>query len=228
MRLAVLFSGGKDSCYALYKASQYHQIKCLITLKSKNQESYMFHTPNIDLTKFQAQSLGITQLIKETEGKKESELQDLKEAIKQAKEFFFIEGIVTGAIESIYQSIRIQKICNELNLWCFNPLWQKDQIELLNELVENKFEVLIAGIFAYPFDKKWLGRKIDKETIKELAFLKEKYKINPSGEGGELETFVINMPMFSQKLQINDFEIIYSKNNGIYKIKECKLKNKKF
>ncbi|MEM3374613.1 MAG: TIGR00289 family protein [Candidatus Woesearchaeota archaeon] len=227
MRLGVLFSGGKDSCYALYRAIQYHQVKCLITLKSSNQESYMFHTPNIDLTKLQSQAVNLPQIIKETKGKKEKELDDLKEAIKQAKDFFFIEGIVSGAIESIYQSIRIQKICDELDLWCFNPLWQKDQIELLRELVKNKFNVIIAGVFAYPFDKKWLGRKLDTKTIKELIILKEKYKINPSGEGGEIETFVLDAPFFNYKLKIEDYKIEYSNYRGIYKINKAQLIEKK-
>src|SRR3990167_9462174 len=93
--------------------------------------------------------------------------------ISQNKESFMfhtpkIEGIVTGAVESVYQSSRVHKICNELNLECFNPLWQKPQFELLEDLIKKKFEVIVAGVFAYPLDGKWLGRKIDKNFINEM------------------------------------------------------------
>ena len=198
MKLGVLFSGGKDSCYAAQLASKDHEISCLLSVFSKNKESYMFHTPNIELTKVQAYSMDIPLVIVETEGKKEKELKELKKLIKFAKKEYGVEGIVTGAIESVYQATRVQKICSELGLWCFNPLWQKDQIELLNELIENKYEVIVSGIAGYPLDEKWLGKKLTKSSIKDLIKFKEKYSFNPSGEGGEWERFVLNSPMFKE------------------------------
>src|SRR3989344_2786086 len=132
MKLALLFSGGKDSTYAGFIAKKCkHKIVCLITLQSKNQDSYMFHTPSISKTQSQADAMKIPLIIQKTKGKKESELKDLKLAIRFAKKKYKVQGIITGAVESIYQASRIQKICDELNLECFNPLWQKDQIELL-------------------------------------------------------------------------------------------------
>ncbi|HHE36679.1 MAG TPA: diphthine--ammonia ligase, partial [Candidatus Woesearchaeota archaeon] len=148
MRLAVLFSGGKDSTYALHKALRREEVACLITIISKNKESYMFHTPNIDLTELQAKAIGLPLIKKETRGEKEEELRDLKEAIIRAKEEFSVEGIVTGAVESIYQATRIQRICDELGLWCFNPLWKKDQEELLRETLSHGFKTIISGVFA--------------------------------------------------------------------------------
>src|SRR3989344_5058776 len=57
MKVAVLFSGGKDSTYALYRAIQQgRDVVVLICMKSKNMSSYMFHTPNIDLVKLQARA----------------------------------------------------------------------------------------------------------------------------------------------------------------------------
>jgi predicted ATP pyrophosphatase (TIGR00289 family) len=136
MRLGVLFSGGKDSTLALHIAAQKEQVTCLITVESKNKESYMFHTPNIDITQLQAETLGLPLIKVETEGKKEEELADLEKAIVLAKEQFGIEGVVTGAVESVYQSERVQRICSRLDLWCFNPLWKHDQRQLLEELLE--------------------------------------------------------------------------------------------
>ncbi|MCD6247097.1 MAG: diphthine--ammonia ligase, partial [Candidatus Diapherotrites archaeon] len=107
MRLAVLFSGGKDSCLALHRAAKQHSIECLVSLVSKNKESYMFHTVNIELTRLQAEAMEIPIIQKKTAGEKEKELRDLKKALEEAIERFAIEGIVTGAIRSIYQASRI-------------------------------------------------------------------------------------------------------------------------
>ncbi len=226
MRLGVLFSGGKDSCYALYKAQKTDEVACLISVISKNKESYMFHTPNISLTKLQAEAIGIPLIQKSTEGRKEDELKDLKSAIRDAIGTHKIEGIVTGAIESVYQAKRVQKICNELNIWCFNPLWMKDQKELLHELVENGFHIIITGIFAYPLDEKWLGRKIDEKVIDELAVLEEKYQMNPAGEGGEIETTVIDAPFFKKRVEIIESDIKAEGNSGVLVIKKAKLVSK--
>ena len=158
MRLGVLFSGGKDSTLALHLAAEKEEVVCLITVVSKNTESYMFHTPNIDMTVLQAEALGLPLVSVVTEGRKEEELADLEKAIAEAKSKFQIDGVVTGAVESVYQASRVQRICNRLDVWCFNPLWKHDQKALLETLVEKKFKVIISGIFAYPLDEKWLGK----------------------------------------------------------------------
>ncbi len=203
MKLGVLFSGGKDSTMATWLAKkQGHEMACLITLHSKNPDSYMFHTPSIKKTEKQAEVMGIPLLTSETKGIKEKELKDLENAIKKAKKEYKIQGIVTGAVESVYQTSRIQKICNRLGLECFNPLWQKDQIELLHELLKENFRVVITAVAAYPLNGSWLGREIDSKFIDEMKILKEKYEINPAAEGGEFETFVLECPMFNKPLRV--------------------------
>jgi ABC transporter with metal-binding/Fe-S-binding domain ATP-binding protein len=226
MKLGALFSGGKDSTYALIKSWEENQIVCLITVISKNKESYMFHTPNIEITQLQSEAIGLPLIQETTEGKKEEELKDLEKAIKKAKEIFKIEGVVTGAVESVYQSERIQKICDNLKISCINPLWKKDQEELLKEIVKNKFKVIISGIFAYPLDEKWLGREICEKTINELVELRKKYHISPSGEGGEIETTVLDAPFFKKRIEILESETQTKDNSGVYIIKKARLVNK--
>lgn len=203
MKLGILLSGGKDSLYAAYIAKKEgNELTCAITIASKNKDSFMFHTPTIENTYVQAESMGMPIIIQKTEGNKEDELKDLKKAIAKAVKEYKIEGVVTGAIQSVYQSTRIQNICNELKIECFNPLWQKDEIPYLGELIENKFEVIITSVAAYPLDKEWLGKYIDKKFLKEILPLVKKYKIHPAGEGGEFETFVLNCPLFKKPLKI--------------------------
>ncbi|MEF8848227.1 MAG: diphthine--ammonia ligase [Candidatus Thermoplasmatota archaeon] len=214
MDLAILFSGGKDSLYSAFLAEKYgYKISCLLTIISENPSSYMFHTPSITKVEKQASLIEKPLLTRGTKGLKEKELIDLEKVLLSSIEKFDIQGLVTGAVESAYQASRIQKICNKLDLECFNPLWQKDQMELLKDLIDDKFEVIITGVFAYPLDKRWLGKKIDDNFLKEIKLVRDKYKINPAGEGGEYETFVTNCPLFKKDIEIKDKKIKGKQNS---------------
>ncbi len=214
MKAGVLFSGGKDSCYAAYKAKQKgYELSCLISVFSENKESYMFHTPNIKRVEEQAKTIQIPLIIQKTKGQKEEELADLEKAIKKAKTKYKIDTIATGAIASEYQASRIQKICDKLNLKCLNPIWQKDELKYLHELIENNFKVIIVGVFAYPLDKTWLGREINKQFVNDAIDLNNKYRVHIAGEGGEFETFVLDCPLFKNPLQIKNKKISGSKNS---------------
>ena len=213
MKLGVLFSGGKDSCYALHLAAADNEISCLISIFSKNTESYMFHTANIELVKRQAEEMGIPLLIEETDGEKEKELLDLETAIKKAVEKYHIEGIVTGAIASRYQRDRIEAICEKLKLESINPLWGKNPFHLLYELVEKKFDVILVGVFAMGLED-FIGRKIDSQFITDITAVYNKYKINPSGEGGEYETFTLNAPLFKKALIVKNSTEVKDKEGG--------------
>ncbi len=218
MKLGILFSGGKDSTYSAWLAKKYGcELTCLISIFSENPESYMFHTSSIDKTKEQAKVMEIPLIIQKTKGNKEDELKDLERVIEKAKKKYKIQGIVSGAIQSVYQASRIQKICNKLNLECFNPLWQKNEEEYLSELIQNKFKTIIAGVFAYPLDSSWLGKEINQKFIYELKKINQKYKVNLAGEGGEYETFVLNCPLFKRELQIINKKIHSTGENS------CKL-----
>ena len=223
MRLGVLFSGGKDSTLALAKAKEKNEVVCLITLISENKESYMFHTVNVGLTTLQAEVLDLPIIQRVTEGRKEEELEDLKKAMQEAKTTFNIKGIVTGAIQSEYQAGRIRKICAELDLQCLNPLWKKDQKELLEEIVEEGYKTIISGVFAYPLDRSWLGREIDREMIDRLVKLQEKYGISPAGEGGEIETTTLDAPPFRKRIEILESEIKTKGDSGVLVIKKARL-----
>lgn len=226
MRFGVLFSGGKDSTLALLKTAEKEEVVCLISIVSKNRESYMFHTPNIGITGLQAKAIGLPLIRELTEGAKEEELRDLKHAIKRAQEEFKIDGIVTGAVESVYQAERIQKKCRELGLWCYNPLWKKDQRELLEEIMSNSFKVIISGIFAYPLDESWLGKELNKELVTRLLKLQKEYGISPSGEGGEIETTVLDAPLFKKKIEILNSAVESEGNSGVFQINKARLTEK--
>jgi ABC transporter with metal-binding/Fe-S-binding domain ATP-binding protein len=197
MRLACLFSGGKDSTYALYiMLGQGHDVPYLVTVFPESQESYMFHYPKIERTIDQAKALGIRQVIVKTKGEKEKELDDLKNALKKLK----IDGVFSGAVASEYQKQRIDAMAEELSIVSFAPLWHKDQESLLKEQIDAGFESIITHVAAEGLDESWVGKKISYKAFEELKRIRNKYKINISGEGGEYETLVLNCPLFSHSI----------------------------
>ena len=203
MRLASLFSGGKDSTYAIHLASEGNSIEYLVTLKSENRESYMFHTANISLTAIQSSLMGIPIIYRETPGVKEEELSDIESVLSMLKEKG-IEGITTGAVASNYQKQRIEAICQRLGMACISPLWARNPEQVLREMIAAGFEIIIVAVGAGGLDESWLGRKIDSVCIDDLVSLNRKMKVHIMGEGGEYETLVTDCPLFSKRIVIEE------------------------
>ncbi|MEM4511542.1 MAG: hypothetical protein QXD25_01890, partial [Nanopusillaceae archaeon] len=126
-------------------------------------------------------------------------------------------------IKSKFQYEKIKKICEKYKLDFYTPLWQIDEKKYIKSLIDNGFEVLISGFFAYPFEKELLGKVLNYSILEKLEELNKKYGINIVGEGGEIETTVIYQPLFKKKIIIDDYEIIIGKNYGIFKIKKAHL-----
>ena len=176
-------------------------------MKSENLNSYMFQNVGRELVQMQSKALEIPLLTQKTKGIKEEELDDLKTAIERARDEFGAEGIVSGAINSCYQASRIQRICNDLKLSSFNPLWQINEDEFISKIFENNFDVRIFGVFSYPFDSNLIGKKLDKELVSKLKTIRKNYKISIAGEGGEFESFVLDSPLFKKKIKIDSFDV---------------------
>jgi ABC transporter with metal-binding/Fe-S-binding domain ATP-binding protein len=223
MRLIALFSGGKDSVFAIKKSiEQGHEIKYLATINSKNPDSYMYHTPNIGLTLMQSRCLNIQLVSKLSLGEKEKEVKDLEILLNNLD----ADGVVCGAIASKYQKERVEKVCESLRLKLLAPLWGANQEQLLREILKSGFEVIITSVAAEGFDESWLGRKIDEKCVEDLIVLNKKHGISVMGEGGEYESLVLDCPLFSSKLEITKSEKTWKDNSGLMEIKDAKLVNK--
>ena len=226
MNVAVLFSGGKDSTMALYYAlKEKEDVKYLLSMKSKNDESYMFHVPNIHITDLLSQALDIPLISAETDGVKEEELEDLKRAFEDLKSLG-VEAIYTGALYSVYQKSRIEKLGCEVGLEIISPYWHVDELEYMREIVSLGFKIIISGVAAWGLDESWLGRIIDDEAIDELVKLNEKYKVDIAFEGGEAETLAIDGPIFKKKIKILKDKKEWHLDSGVYIIEDAVLEEK--
>jgi diphthine-ammonia ligase len=226
MRLGVLFSGGKDSTLALAKAMSLEQVACLITITPENAESYFFHTPNTRIATLAADAVGLPVIEQSTKGVKEEELLDLKIAILKAVEEYRIQGLVTGAVESVYQARRIQKICCDLDLWCFNPLWKMNEEELLHETFNLDFDTVVTSVAASPLGPELLGNALDVNLLNKLLEHRKKHGTSLIGEGGEFETLVIDASFFKKKIVIVKSEASWDGRSGRLNITEARLVDK--
>ena len=216
MKVASLFSGGKDSAFAIWCAQmQGWDVAHLLTLLPDSSESWMFHYPATEWTRLQADAMGIPLTVIRTKGVKEEELDDLAGGFRIITRKVGIEGIVSGAVASEYQRTRLDNLCEELGLRSFAPLWHKNQQQLVQEQIESGFEIIITACSALGLSKEWLGRSLDTNNFQELVRLSEKHGFSIAFEGGEAETFVLNAPMFKGKIRVDE-SVPHWKNDSGY------------
>jgi diphthine-ammonia ligase len=223
MRLASLLSGGKDSVYSIQRAVEAgHDVSHAVTIFPRRDDSYMFHVPNLWLTSLQAQSMGIEHVARESSGQKEKELEDLREALRPLD----VEGVVAGAIASNYQYERVSRICGELGLNVVVPLWGMDSDALMAELLSYGYSVVVVGVYADGMGPEWLGRMLDDSAISELESLRARHGIAISFEGGEAETLVVDCPIFSKRIVIEEAEAKWEVCRGEYLVSRASLEAK--
>ena len=220
LRLAALFSGGKDSTYAAHLAQDMgHEVLYLVTMLPARDDSWMFHTVNISLAPLVAKAIGIESVVVDTSGEKEEELQDLKPAIAKLN----VEGLVTGAIASSYQRSRVDAICSELEIEHVAPLWGRESSDLVHEMIAGGMYIIVSAVAAMGLDENWLGRTIDMDALEELKSLSERYGVDVCGEGGEMETLVLDAPWFTSRLEIVSAKPEWDGVRGSLHVEEARL-----
>jgi predicted ATP pyrophosphatase (TIGR00289 family) len=219
LRLAALFTGGKDSTYAAYLAEELGELRYLVTMMPEREDSWMFHTVNIHLAPLIAEAYGVEHISASTSGEKEVELQDLRRVLKGLG----VDAVVSGAIASNYQRRRIDAICRELGLRHITPLWARDSAKLLGEMIEVGLTIMVTGVAALGLDERWLGRLIDEVALKDLIELSGRFGVDVCGDGGEMETLVLDAPWFIYRVDVLEAERHWNGMRGIYKILRAEL-----
>ena len=225
MKLASLFSGGKDSMYAIYLAQkQGHEVTCLLSIFANSDESHLLHHPNLQWTKLQSTSMNIPQLtLDSTSDNVDEELVVLEDLLRIAKEKFEIEGLVHGGIKSKFQKEKFEILCEKLNLIPVSPLWESEPKKYMNDLLESDFHFMMTTVSSDGLDDQWLGKLISKSDVKTLETLSEKFGFNLNFEGGEAETFVIDCPLFFNSIKINKFTKNWDGYRGRFEIVDAEL-----
>ncbi len=225
MNLGSLFSGGKDSTYAIYLAQkQGHEVTCLLSVFAKSEESHLLHHPNLQWTKLQSESMKIPQLtIHSKSDETDDELFALETLLKNAKEQFHIEGLVHGGIKSQFQKEKFETLCSKLDLIVVTPLWNAEPEQYMKDLLDSNFVFIMITVSSGGLDDTWLGKTISKSDINTLRGLSDKFGFNLNFEGGEAETFVVDCPLFSNSVKINQAKKIWDGYRGRFEIMDAGL-----
>jgi len=203
MRLACLFSGGKDSTFAVwYMLSQGHEVELVSVIPEP--ESMMFHVPNASLTSLLAKAMGLP--LSTVKAAHEHELTALQSLLSSLK----VDGVVSGALASDYQKTRIERICHSLKLRSFAPLWHIDPSVYMSTLLSANFKVIFSAVASDGLDAAWLGRELDARAVADL----KKLPLHLCGEGGEYETLVLDAPFFRKRLKITKADASWDGASG--------------
>lgn len=220
MRVAALFSGGKDSAYAAHVAEQQGwDVSHLVTVQPPAEDSMMFHWPNIALTPMLARAWGKEHVLAPVSGEPEQEVDELGEVLRPLG----LDGIVSGAVASEYQRTRLERMGHRLGLKTFAPLWHKDPIVLMRSLRAAGFRAYVAGCFAEGLGEAWLGRPLDEAAIVELAALQRTKGIHPGGEGGEYESLVLEGPGWVHRVEVVRARKDWHRDRGVWRVEEARL-----
>jgi len=230
-----LFSGGKDSSWALYQALERDlPVERLLTVHPEG-DSYMYHVPATDLAALAAESIDIplvdvhpedfgAETATDAGEQGDAELEPLEAALRNLDHELSggLTGVTAGAIASEYQNSRIEQMSERLGIDVFAPLWGRDPEALGKEMIDAGFEITIIRVAAAGLDESWLGRTLDAAALSELHDLQEAYGVHPLGEGGEFETLVCGGPHMSRRIEL-DYETEWDGTRGQVRIEDAWL-----
>jgi len=221
VRLAALFSGGKDSTYAAYVAQQRGwDVTHLISILPRDPFSMMYHVPNLHLTPLLAEAMGLPLIREEAGAGEDAELDALRRAIRRAG----VDGVVAGAIASDYQHARVNRVGHDLGVRVFAPLWRRNPEDLLRDYRAAGMDIRFSAVSAEGLDASWLGRPLDDGAVRDLLRLRDQVGLHPCGEGGEFETLVLSAPNFRRRLQVLEAEPVWEGTSGHWNVTRAELR----
>jgi len=220
----VSWSGGKDSCLALYRAkADGLKISYLLNMITEDGKRSWTHGQSAQLLQLQAKAIGISLIQKRTAtGNYEATFKEALLALKQ-------EGVTGGVfgdidIEEHIEEHRewVKRVCHEVDVIPYQPLWGREQEEILKEFIDSGFEAVVVAAKADLLGEEWLGHKVDMDFLCQLNQL----SIQPCGESGEYHTIVIDGPLFNQRLEILEANKVLREGHWFLEITKCDLKAK--
>jgi diphthine-ammonia ligase len=214
---AASWSGGKDSCFACWKAlSQGLKVKHLLNFINSDSTRAMSHGLDRKLIALQAQAIGLPILQQKVTW--ETYEAGFKAALGELK-LKGISGLITGDIYLQEHKDWIDRVCGESGVKAVLPLWGMDSARILADFIEAGFKAILVSVKADFLGKEWLGRQVDSKLTVELNQL----NIDACGEAGEFHTFVYDGPMFKKPIKIGKAVPVARDNHYTLDIQEYSL-----
>ena len=221
MKVAAAWSGGKDSCFACYKAMQegYDVVQLLIMMGSKSESN--FHMISNELLDAQSQAIGIP-IIKKISAPNDYE-QNFTNALLQMKANG-VEGLVTGDVYDVamHEAGWLDRICKKVGLSPVRPLWHRNTGQIIKEFINAGFKATVVRVKNEILGVEWLGRQVNNQFLSDLPT-----NVDPCGENGEFHTFVTDGPLFKNSIDIIGTETTTLNGYGRLEIKRFEVKPKR-
>lgn len=247
MRVVGLVSGGKDSCYNLINVvAEGHELVALANLRPKKEDndeldSMMYQTVGHEVIDLYAEAMDLPLFRRDLEGQglamdkdyeptEGDEVEDLYRLLKEVNDGVEggVEGVAVGAILSDYQRVRVENVCQRLNMTPLAYLWQRDQDELIEEMVGCHIEAILIKVAALGLEPaRHLGKTIE-ELKDHLRRMSGRFGNNVCGEGGEYESLTLDCPLFKKRIIIDKKETVMHSDDAFapvayLKVTKCHL-----
>ncbi len=227
MRVAIMFSGGKDSNYAVkYALDKGWDIRYLLSVKPTRTDCYLFHFATVEHTKLQAEALELKHHLLTCS------VADPKEEAEIVRKFVVsnekVDAVILGGTGLQAMQIRsIQEALLPHKVEVFASHSGEDHIKLFEQMIKDGFKIMMTQFAADGLTLDWLGRVIDGKNYQELKKLSETYGFHLPAEGGHWDSFVIDGPTFKKKLVIEEYQKVQeTKHSGYLVAKKIRLIDK--
>ncbi|MDI6807177.1 MAG: diphthine--ammonia ligase [Candidatus Aenigmarchaeota archaeon] len=224
MRVAVLFSGGKDSTQAVkWCFDKGYNVTALIAIKPKNTEAYLWHYATVEWSLLSAEAMGLPLILAKCYRKNpKDEAKELEKILKRIK----IDALVLGGVGLQKTQIKeIEKVAKKYKIKVLVPYKGYSSEELVKEEIDSGFDIIITQVASDGLGPEWLGKRLDKSSFEELKELSQKFGFDLDFEGGYADTFVCDGPIFKKRIEFLNVQKVWDNktSSGYLEVSDAQL-----
>ncbi|CEL59671.1 Diphthine--ammonia ligase OS=Schizosaccharomyces pombe (strain 972 / ATCC 24843) GN=mug71 PE=1 SV=1 [Rhizoctonia solani AG-1 IB] len=251
MKFVALLSGGKDSCYNIVHChANAHELVAAASLKPPTEgemDSFMYQTVGQDAIELVARALEVPlfrrtingsaveqggeygdragKADRENEGVDGDETEDMFTLLSEVKDAYpDVQGVSVGAILSNYQRVRVDHVCQRLGLTPLCYLWQRDQRELMSEMIAAGVEAIIIKVAGIGLEERHLGKTLS-QMEPTFHKLNDQFGAHICGEGGEYETLTLDCPAFKRRITIKETKAVVHSDHAFATVAYLQIKD---
>src|SRR3989338_2459772 len=214
MDVAILYSGGKDSTFAIQHANDRGwNIKYLISVKPTRKDCFLFHFATVEQTKELAKMLDIPHFyVKCSVADPVKEADIVRKVVESNQKKMKVDAVVlggTGLQETQLKSI--QNALRPFNIDVFASHAGEEHDLVMGQMLDRGYEIIITQIASDGL-KDWLGKKITSDNFAQLKKDSIKYGFHIGFEGGYADTLVTNCPLFEKQMVVDEMSLFFEDN----------------
>jgi predicted ATP pyrophosphatase (TIGR00289 family) len=226
MKVAVMYSGGKDSTFAIdYCLRKGWDIRYLLSVKPSRKDCYLFHYATVEHTVHLAQMLGVKHILAGCDVADPAlEAQIVKDIVAQHP----VDAVVLGGTGLQETQIRsIQQALRPLGIEAFASHAGLDHDQVMQQMLDAGYTFIISQYAVEGLGPEWLGRVIDRKAFAELIERSKRFGFHCGGEGGHYDSFTIDGPIFKARIDIlKARKVVEDAYNGHLEIEQLQVVEK--